>query len=134
MIIITLKITSPFPPLLDRPTSLRIGNFPKRLFFDSTIDTITYRNSNRKSSAIMQPVFSRMKNFALRSAPELEFRVPVRLRKTPKSGKFPFEPASLFCYFLGQCQKVSRKRKVSIKLHLPQDGQSNVPKGDVLFV
>ena len=45
-----------------------------------------------------------------------------------------FASASPFCYFLGQCQKVSRKRKVSNKLHLPRDGQSNVAERNRLFI
>ena len=52
-----------------------------------------------------------MKNPALRTVPEQTFREPVRLRKIPKRKNFPFEPARPFCYFLGQCQKVNKKRK-----------------------
>jgi len=61
-------------------------------------------------SAEIQFAKTRMRNPALKPVPEQPFREPVRLRKSPNRMNFPFEPASVFCYFLGQCQKVKDEK------------------------
>ena len=91
-----------------------LWKFPQAPFFrlDNQYNHLSQLQSKKQRNSVTN--LNTHEALALRTVQNREFRVPVRVRKSPKSGKLPFEPASLFCYFLGQCQKVSRKIKVKI--------------------
>ena len=109
---------------------INLRKFPQAPFF-RFVSWFNYslhpKSKKQRSSITSQNTHERL---ALRPAEGREFRAPVRLRKSPKRRKFLFEPAWFFCYFLGQCQKVSRKKEIQVCLTCHKKDSRISPKGN----
>lgn len=98
------KYCSPSPHRQERPTLPVFGNFQSASFsIGQSIQLLAATKSKKQRNSITHLITHERP--ALRIVQHLEFRVPVRLRKLPRSGKFPFEPAWFFCFFFYQEKK-----------------------------